>query len=164
MHLQEVYNQLQSLAQFRLNKDSSFNYTAALERLYNILDDHGLADVELPAWATGYNIGNIVHTVRSLPEYVIDGYGHQEKKDKNHFLIEIFRTAETERPTVFNILKIGFYAGLVRSNLKPRDFPEGIVKLFQDFTLYQLNNYIDKATQQGAPPFPDDIMAKIGSP
>jgi hypothetical protein len=130
-----------------------------------------LADVELEKWANGYAVGTLVHSVLSLPEYVTNGYGHQEVKMKNHCLIEIFRTPETERPTVYNILKIAFYAGLVRSNLKVRDFPDGIVKLFLDFKVYTPFNFMEKSdpsksskSSEPAEPLtsiPDDFPARF---
>lgn len=67
-----------------------------------------------------------------LPEKLTSGWGVDELLDKNHFMIQIFRIPLQEQPTLFNLLKIGIYTGLLLNTLKAQDFPEGIVKAFED--------------------------------
>jgi len=120
---------------------SSDNELEALERLREKLGEH--ADFPVGQWVTLYDVGGIVDRVMALPEYTIDGYGVR-KCTRNHFLMEMFRTPRVNPPTLYNVLKIAFYGGLVRANLKASDYPDGIVKLFKDFKLHALVNYIEK--------------------
>jgi hypothetical protein len=142
--MEAAYDHMQKLALYSLNKNSDFPYESILERFHNILDDRGLADYEFSKWENLYDVGGLKEKILSLPEYYVNGYGEKKIIPRNHFMIEIFRTPTSEPPTLFNLFKIGFYAGLVRSNIKVSDYPDGVVKLFRDLKLHTLSNYIAK--------------------
>jgi hypothetical protein len=161
MHLTDVYTYVQGMALSQANREAAgFSYTRVLENLRTVFHHHDLANIEVSKWARGYQVGNLVQTVLTLPEWTINGYGHQEIIPRNHFLIEVFRTPETEKPTLFHIIKLGFYAGLTRSNLKVRDFPDGVVKLFHDFKIHELSKFVDKADMEGLT-LPDTLLLDI---
>ncbi len=54
---------------------------------------------------------NLVDSVMSLPEYVINGYGVSIINEPNHFAIQQIRILLNEKPTVRKILQIVLNVG-----------------------------------------------------
>ena len=140
--MEAAYIKIQKLAAYHLTKNPDFDFQTFFENIKQLNDKDNTVCFE---WQKGYNIGGLKDKILSLAEYSINGYGEKTLHRRHHFMISIFRTAESEPPTVFNLLKIGFYTGLVKTGIKVSDYPEGVVKLFRDFKLDQISNYISKA-------------------
>ena len=138
--METAYCSIQKLAAYHISKNPDFDFQTVLEKLRDQIDDETVCF----EWHDGYTIGGLKDKIMPLVEYTINGYGEKTIHRRNHFMISIFRTAESEPATVFNLLKIGFYTGLVKTGIKVSDYPEGVVKLFRDFKLDQISNYISK--------------------
>ena len=138
--MEAAYGSIQKLAAYHISKNPDFDFQAFLEKLRNQIDN----DTVCFEWSDGHNIGGLKDKIMPLVEYNINGYGEKSVHRRNHFMISIFRIAESEPATVFNLLKIGVYTGLVKTGMKVSDYPEGVVKLFRDFKLDQISNYISK--------------------
>jgi hypothetical protein len=138
--MEAAYGSIQKLAAYHISKNPDFDFQAFLEKLRNQIDN----DTVCFEWSDGHNIGGLKDKIMPLVEYNINGYGEKTVHRRNHFMISIFRIAESEPATVFNLLKIGVYTGLVKTGMKVSDYPEGVVKLFRDFKLDQISNYISK--------------------
>ena len=82
--------------------------------------------------------------IMPLPEIVINGRGESHKIDRNHFIMQIFRTPESEAPTVNDLLHIALYSGLLMAQFKTDDFPAGIVKAYKDLNMHALVNFVER--------------------
>ena len=154
--MEAAYNHIQKLAAYHFSKNPEFDFPTVLDRIKSI---KGIKQEGCFIWQNGHNIGGLKEKIMPLVEYTINGYGEKIIHRRNHFMMSIFRTAEDE-PTVCNLLQIGFYTGLVKTGIKVSDFPEGVVKLFRDFKLDHISNYISKSI---ALDIPDDILNSISS-
>jgi len=139
--MEAAFIKIQKLAAYHLTKNPDFDFQTFWENIKVLNDDETVCF----EWQQGYNIGGLKEKIMPLAEYSINGYGEKTIHRRNHFMISIFRTPEEEPGTVCNLLKIGFYTGLVKTGIKVSEYPEGVVKLFRDFKLDQISNYISKA-------------------
>jgi hypothetical protein len=61
---------------------------------------------------------NLVYSVMSLPEYIINGYGVSIINEPNHFAIQQIRIPLNEKPTVRKILQIALNVGQYQATRK----------------------------------------------
>ena len=57
-------------------------------------------------------------SILDLPEFYIDGFGKKHRVDFNHYLMEQIRLPEREDPTLKEVLKMAFNAGLKKGSMK----------------------------------------------
>ena len=153
--MEAAYNHIQKLAAYHFTKNPDFDFQTVLDRMKEI---KGIKEGHFE-WQNGHAIGGLKEKIMPLPEYSINGYGEKIIHRRNHFMMAIFRTVESES-TVSNLLQIGFHTGLVKTGMKVSDYPEGVVKLFRDFKLDHISNYISKLDLT-ALDIPDDILNSI---
>ena len=143
----DLFEDIQTLATKFLRKNKDLDYIKLLDELRDIMGDS--ANISLNHWCKGFQTEEDMYCtftrkVLPLPEKVISGFGDMEYIDKHHFIIEVFRTPLKEEATLFNLLKISFYCGLLLSNLKVNDLPEGIVKAYRDLKMHNLINFVSR--------------------
>lgn len=161
----DLFDVVQSLTQKFQRRYKELNYEELVHGLHESLDEY--ADFEFPEWHNDLQHGGIMyHTftkkVLPLPEKIISGYGTEELLDKNHFMIQIFRIPYQEPSTLFNLLRVAVYTGLLNLTLRANDFPDGIVKAYKDLKMHNLINFISrdnytKLMEQ----MPDDMSKRV---
>lgn len=161
----DLFDVVQSLTQKFQRKYKDLNYDELVNGLHNALDEY--ADLEFPEWHKDLQHGEIMyHTftkkVLPLPEKIISGYGTEELLDKNHFMIQIFRIPYQEQPTLFNLLRVAVYTGLLVLTLRANDFPDGIVKAYKDLKMHNLINFISRDNYTKLmEKMPDDMSKRV---
>lgn len=84
----------------------------------------------------------LIHTIMSLPEIIVDGYGNKTLIESNHFIIQQIRIPTTEDPNLRKIIQIALNIG------QWLGFPDK--KLIKELDYYnteltELSRYITKA-------------------
>lgn len=115
-----------------------------------------------------YNL--IGDKVLSLTEYSINGKGKKKLVEHNHFIIQLFRIPQKEKPTLKKIIQLAFNAGQLSVFLKSKTFEpideydiinkNNIVETYTKYEIYKLNNFIEKKCQNIVH-IPDDVIKKI---
>jgi len=143
----DLFDLVQTLTQKFQRKNKDLDYEKLIGNMGEILGDEG--DFTFPCWHKDLHQGEIMYCtftkkVLPLPEKIISGYGVEELIHKNHFMIQIFRIPYEEPATLFNLLRIAVYTGLLMQTLRVNDFPDGIVKAYKDLKMHNLINYISR--------------------
>lgn len=143
----DVYDLVQQLSQKFMRRYKSLDHLELIAGLKDILGAHG--DLKFNRWNPelqqyGDMYMTFTRKVLAYPERVISGFGDEELLEKNHFLIQIFRIPLNDQPTLYNLLCIAIYTGLLLDNLKANDFPEGIVKAYKDLKMHNMINYVSR--------------------
>lgn len=86
----------------------------------------------------------ITDKVLDLPETMCSGRGNESVIYKNHLIIEIFRIPTVQSPTLYQLLKIALYTGLLSVSLRQEDFPDGIVRIYKTLELSAISNFMKK--------------------
>jgi hypothetical protein len=99
-------------------------------------------------WFRGTQKGGIIYecvTERALDlvEYEINGKGEKRRVDRDHFAIKQMSIPLEKRPNLRTILEVAYYAGLLKSHLKIRSFPEGFVKCYEAEFCDKLIAFVD---------------------
>lgn len=110
----------------------------------------GSEDISFTGWNKEVLPGGVIHAaftekVLDLPEKVITGRGDEELIEHNHYMIEIFRIPLKKKPTLKNLMRIGYNYGLLTAKIRQKDFPEGMIRTMKHLKAYQLANFIDNA-------------------
>ena len=149
----DLFDEIQSLGTKLSQKHRDLDYLKILDELSDQLGAYG--DTLVGPWnkelsQDGTLYFTFTRKVLELPEFIISGFGHKEAIDRNHFIIQIFRIPLQEEPTLFNLLRVSFYCGLLLHGLKSQDFPEGIVKAFKGLKVNELVNFVTRQNYQEA--------------
>ena len=161
----DLYTEIQHMATKLIRKYKDVDYNLIIEKLKDILDKYG--DISIEAWNKEMlpdgNIYSIfTNKILDLPEKIIKGNGTTELIFKNHIMMQIFKIPCTMKPTMFNLLSISFYCGLLLAIAKSSDFPIGIFKSFNALKINNLNNFVSTSVYTEAlKTLPEDIRYTI---
>lgn len=161
----DLFDLVLTLSQKFYRKNKDLDYEKLIDGLEQVLGEEG--DIAFPNWHKDLHHGEIMYCtftkkVLPLPEKIISGYGTVELLDKNHFMIQIFRIPYQEPPTLFNLLRIAVYTGLLAPTLRANDFPDGIVKAYKDLKMHNLINYISREDYTRLmEQMPDDMTKRV---
>ena len=161
----DLYTEIQLLANKLIRKYTDLDYNLIIEKLKDILDKYG--DISIGAWnkemlPNGGIYSIFTNKILDLPEKIIKGNGNTELIFKNHIMMQIFKIPCSMQPTMFNLLSISFYCGLLLAVSKTSDFPIGIFKAFNTLKINNLNNFVSEAVYKEAlKTLPDDIRHTI---
>lgn len=163
----DLYDLVQSLIQKFQKKYKTLDHERLISAMDTLLSKEGVIDMELPSWHKDLSYGEDMYCtftkkVLLLPEKIISGHGTTELITKNHFMIQIFRIPYRDPPTLGNLLKVALYSGLLMSNLRANDFPDGIVKAYKDLKMHNLINFVNREDYTLLmKQMPDDISKKL---
>ncbi len=143
----DLYEEIQTLATKLARKYKDLDPDLILVNLYNILGEYG--DISVGSWNTeilpgGDIYGIFYNKILELPEKIIKGNGTEELILKNHIMMQIFRIPCDVEPTLYHLLSLAVYCGILSQIAKPSDFPEGIIKTFHTLKVNSLNNFVAK--------------------
>jgi len=161
----DLYELVQTLTQKFQRKNKDLDSDRLIEGLEDVLSDEG--DLPFPEWHPDLSHGKTMYVtftkkVLPLPEKIVSGYGTEELIDKNHFMIQIFRIPYREPPTLFNLLRVAVYTGLLMQTLRANDFPDGIVKAYKDLKMHNLINFISREHYTALmEQMPDDMTQRV---
>lgn len=143
-----LYNSVLELITKLTRRNKKVNYDAIIDTIRESLGEYLDLQSE-KTWSNEFEApdGILYHTftkkILVLPEKIISGHGTVELLDTNHCLMQIFRIPLHEKLTVFNLLRIAVYNGMLKNTIKVDDFPQGIVKAYRSLKIPELFNYID---------------------
>jgi hypothetical protein len=164
MNIESLFDAVQKQASLAYKKNPELNYQLVIENLQLVIDP----SIRFTSWSENVVHGgilyqNITRKVMSLTERTINGYGEESIVDKNHFIIEIFRTpSKYVVPTLTALMTIAVYFGLLRTNLRDSDFPEGVVKIMRDFKAWSLISFMEQdRTTEITDELVEDILSVI---
>lgn len=149
MNVQELFDHVQQLTTRLVKKTPDIDYESIANNIPLVIPD-----MRFPSWSetimpSGLLYENITRKVLPLVEKTVNGHGEEQILHRNHFMIEIFRTPiKHASPDLCALVRIAFFLGLVRNNLRDSDFPEGVVRLFRDFKAWNLINFIEEGRTQ----------------
>jgi hypothetical protein len=144
---ENIYTAVQTMASklYKKHRDG-LKYEQMIIGMTNELAE--LSSAPLGAWSPDFSHGGSMYMcftskILPLPESIINGFGHHQHIDKNHFMMQVFRIPLKEECTLRNLLRIGCYTGILMACMKADDFPEGIVRTFKSLNMYSLDCYVD---------------------
>ncbi len=150
----DIYTAIQTTANklYKKHRDG-LKYEQMINGMLTELNVNNFADICLGgspngAWSPDFAHGGAMYTsftckIFPLPESIINGFGHRQIIDKNHFMMQIFRIPLKEDCTLGNLLRIACYTGILSACMKADDFPEGIVRTFKALNMYALDCYVN---------------------
>jgi hypothetical protein len=160
----DPYNEIYMMSAKLVKKYKDQSCSDLLDALCSILGEYG--DVPVGPWNPdilpgGDLYGIFTNKILDLPEKIIKGNGETTIVFKNHIMMQVFRIPCLEPPTLYNLLSIALYCGLLTA-AKSSDFPEGIIKTFNILKVSGLVNFVSRTTFiEAINKIPTDVIRDI---
>jgi len=145
MHLEKLYDIIINYAKKLRKRFPDEDFEVHWQTLQDIIDKNN--EIKFSKWyddvlPNGAIYAGITEKVLDLPEKNINGRGEESIIEQNHYLIDVFRTPLQKKPTLNNLLHIGYSYGLMSAKLTKKAFPDGIVNVLKHLKWYQIINFI----------------------
>jgi hypothetical protein len=153
--VENIYTAVQTIASklYKKHRDG-LKYEQMIIGMMTELGEFGYRSLTEPhvvqgeSWSPDFAHGGSMYMcftskILPLPESIVNGFGHQQRIDKNHFMMQVFRIPLREECNLGNLLRIACYTGILLSCMKADDFPEGVVRTFKALNMHSLDCYID---------------------